>query len=146
MAKETGSDNCPFRVILNRDYGGLGVERAVFALEQNMIGKFQRTVDREQDFAGRSELDDGILNESAADAMGIGVAVPIDAAELDGNPHRAGFGKEPGQAAYYVLFERMSDCLVGHGVTSTPELEQPGSPALPGLKVRFESEMKSPPA
>jgi hypothetical protein len=42
------------------------------------------------------------------------VAIAGVAAELDGDPHRRGSGKETGQAAYNVRFTSASSCLVGH--------------------------------
>ena len=44
MFKEAGGNYRPFRMILNRDDGSLGVQRAIFAFDQDPIGKFQRTV------------------------------------------------------------------------------------------------------
>ena len=128
------------------------MERGVLAFDQNAIGKFQRTIDGEKDFARRAELDDGVLNEDAIiitiifvlagarAAVGVGmgviiataIAIAVGTAELDGNPHRSGSGKEFGQAAYDAVFESVSSCLVGHGKTSTPEDGADQSPHLPG--------------
>ena len=143
MFEEADSNNCPFRMILNRDYGGFGVQGAVFAFDDDAIGKFQGTIDRKKDFARRTEFDDGVLEKDAmvlvgAGAISVGVVIDIDiarsAAEFDGDPHRSGFGKELGQAAYDVLFECVNRCLVGHGETSTPELEQTNLPLFPVWK------------
>ena len=119
--EETDSNHGRFRMILNRDYGGFGVERAVLAFDQDAIGKFQRTIDRKQGFARRAEFDDGVLDEDAVVWVGglVRAGIAIAAAELDGNPHGRGFGKEPGQAAYNVLFESVRSCL-GHGKASIP--------------------------
>jgi len=130
------------------------MERGVFAFDQDAIGKFQRTIDGEKDFARRAELDDGVLNEDAViitiiivivlagarAVVGVGIrviiataiAIAVGTAELDGNPHRSGSGKEFGQAAYDAVFESVSSCLVGHGKTSTPEDGADQSPHLPG--------------
>src|SRR5271166_664644 len=134
MVQEAGGDRRPFRMILNRYYRGFGAKRAVNAFEQNTIGEFQRTVDHKQDFVRRTELDDGVLKVSvlAFDGAGLSVGVTVGfamtiaiyffmrrttacgAAQLDGYPHRCGFGKEPGQAAYDIGFVRASSSLVGH--------------------------------
>ncbi len=104
-------------MILNRDDGGFGVQRAVVRFDEDAIGKFQRTVDHKQNFARRAELDDGVLKKNAFVLVGAGAAiafgVAMGAAELDGNPHRRGFGKEPSQAANDVRFTSVSSCLVG---------------------------------
>ncbi len=128
-------------MILNRDHGGFGAQRAVFAFDQDAIGELERAVDGKQDFVGRAELDDGVLDKDAAVlvevfflevfaglgmgiAVGIGIGIGIGAAELDGNPHGSGLGKEPGQPANDIWFESVSGCLVRHGESSTPEVEQ----------------------
>ena len=122
MFEEADGDGCPFRMILNRDYGCFGLQRAVFAIEHDAIGKFQGVVDGKQDFVGRAELDDGVLNirAVACECAGSVISAAAGAAELDGNPHGGGFGKEAGQAAYDVLFESVSGGLAGHGETSIP--------------------------
>ena len=95
-------------MILNRDDGGFGAKRAVVRFDEDAVGKFQRTVDHKQNFARRAELDDGVLKKNAFVFVGAGTAVAIavamGAAEFDGNPHRRGIGKEPGQAADDVWF------------------------------------------
>jgi hypothetical protein len=136
--EETNGNYCPFRVILNGDHGGFGVQRAVFvfAFDDDMIGKFQRTIKRKKGFVRRAEFDDGFLNEDAAVfgvagvviSAGVVIVIASRTAEADRNPHRSGFGKEPGQAAYDVWFERVSSCLVVHRETSTPKLEQTNLP------------------
>ena len=119
-------------MILNRYHRAFGVQRTVFAFDQNAIGKLQRTVDRKEDFVRRAEFNDGVLNKDTAlfgdafpgagvaMAVGVGVVIimAVGAAELDGNPHGSGFREEPGQAAYDVLFESVSRYLVEHGKTS----------------------------
>src|SRR6202043_1688379 len=107
-------------------------------------------------FLRRAELDDGVLKKNVlglvfaggliAIGVGIGIAVAtavsvsvsivtaLGAAELDRDPHRSRVGKEPGQAAYDVWFERASSCLVGHGKTSTPEFGAAESPLFPVWK------------
>jgi len=83
------------------------MKRAVVALDQDTIGKFQRAVDHEQNFARRTELDDRVLKKNAfvfagtgiavAMAVAISVAVADDgAAEFDGDPYRRGFGEKFG--------------------------------------------------
>ena len=78
------------------------------------------------------------LREAVAVAVAISIAVSVAVnnrpAELDRDPHRSGIGKEPGQAAYDVWFERASSCLVGHGKTSTPESGAAESPLFPVWK------------
>jgi hypothetical protein len=125
-------------MILNRDHGGFGVKRAVVAFEEDAIGKFQRTVDPEQNFARGAELDDGVLKKNILVFVGsrivISVAVALGAAEFDGNPHRSGFGKEPSQAAYDVWFKSASSCLVGHGNLNPGGAGAGEPPPLPGLE------------
>src|ERR1700682_1240142 len=135
-------------MILNRDHECFGVKRAVIAFYQDAIGELQRTVEHKQNFVRRAELDDGVLKKDAlaclfvgghiaiATAVAVSVAVVtiLGAAELDRDPHRSGIGKEPGQAAYDVWFERASSCLVGHGKTSTPESGAAESPLFPVWK------------
>jgi hypothetical protein len=112
-------------MILNRDHGGFGAQRPVVAFDEHVIGELQRTGDHEQNFVRRAELDDRVLKKFVLAFVGAGgaiaVAVSISvavvamaAAELDGNPHRRGFRKEPRQAAYDVWFWSASSCLVGH--------------------------------
>jgi len=115
--EEADCNHCFFLVILNRDYRGLGVQGAVFGFDEHAIGKFQRTIHGKKNFARRAEFDDSVLNKDGSVVVGAvdAMAILVDLAELDGNPHGSGFGKEPGQAAYDVLFERWSSCLVGHG-------------------------------
>src|SRR6202162_2009385 len=129
-------------MILHRDHECFGMKRAVVTFDENAIGELQRTVEHKQDFVRRAKLDDGLLEENilafaflfadgwiaisiAILAVDFAVAVALGAAEPDRNPHRSGFGKEPRQPAYDVLFESTSSCLVGHGRPRSPELEQP---------------------
>src|SRR6266852_561098 len=137
-------------MILNGDHECFGMKRAVVAFDQDAIGELQRTVEHKQNFVRRAELDDGVLKKDvfvlvfAGGEIAIGTAVAVSvavsvgindsAAELDRDPHRSGFGKEPGQAAYDVWFERASSCLVGHGKTSTPEFGAAESPLFPVWK------------
>src|ERR1700730_18345366 len=131
-------------MILNRDHERFGMKRAVVAFDQDAIGELQRMVEYKQNFVRCAELDDGVLkknvlilvfagghiaiSDSICTAIAASVAINNGAAELDRDPHRSGFGKEPGQAAYDVWFERASSCLVGHGKTSTPESGAAESP------------------
>ena len=88
------------------------MQRAVFAFDQDAVGKFQRTVDHKQNFVRRAELDDGVLKEdgfvfvgapiAVAVAIAVAIAIARVAAEFDGDPYRRGSGKETGQAAYNV--------------------------------------------
>jgi hypothetical protein len=131
-------------MILNRDHEGFGTKRAVVAFDQDAIGELQRTVEHKQDFVLRAELDDGVLKKNVlgwlfvggliAIAPAVSVVTALGAAELDWDPHRSGVGKEPGQAAYDVWFERASSCLVGHGKTSTPEFGAAEPPLFPVWK------------
>jgi len=107
MLEEAGRDHGPFRMVLNRDHGCFGVKRAVIAFDEDAIGEFQRVVNRKQDFARCAELDDGILKKdvvavSSAGTVSVDIilAVALGAAEFDGDPHRRGFRKEPGQPVY----------------------------------------------
>src|ERR1700691_282339 len=102
MFEEADGNHSPLRMILHRDYGSLGVKRAVAAFDDDAVGEFQRMVDDKQNFARRAKLDDGVLKENDALVfLGTGVAVAIviviaiagSAAQFDGNPHRRGFGK-----------------------------------------------------
>ena len=99
-------------MILHCDYGCLGVQRAVIAFDQDAIGEFQWPVNRKQNFARCAELDYGVLEKDVfvftgvevascvAVAISVAIAVAAGAAEFDRDPHRCGFGKELGQAAY----------------------------------------------
>src|ERR1700674_3745435 len=124
-------------MILNRDHECFGVKRAVIAFYQDAIGELQRTVEHKQTFLRRAELDDGVLKKDVLACLFVGghiaiataaavsgaVVTILGAAELDRDPHRSGIGKEPGQAAYDVWFERASSCLVGHGRPRPGSLE-----------------------
>jgi hypothetical protein len=144
LFEETDGDNCFFRTILNGDYGGLGVQRAVFSFDDDVVGKFHGMIDREQDLARSAELDDGVLNKDAiiffvfffvfAGPL-ITIALAVRTAELDGNPDRSGSGKEFGQAGYDALFERVSSCLVGHVKPRPRKMEQTNLPLFPVRKV-----------
>jgi hypothetical protein len=113
-------------MILNRDYGAFGVKRSVFTFDHDLIGKFERTVDRKQDFERSAVLDDGILNKNATVSVGVAIAISISiaiairipiahpAAEPNGNPHRRGPREKSGQAAYEVLAESRNSRLNGH--------------------------------
>src|ERR1700675_4214449 len=136
-------------MILKRDHERFGMKRTVLAFDQDAIGELQRTVEDKQNFLRRAELDDGVLKKDVlgcrfvggliAVAVGTAVAVSVSvsvvtalgAAELDRDSHGSGIGKEPGQAAYDVWFERASSCLVGHGKTSTTEFGDARSPLFP---------------
>jgi hypothetical protein len=132
MFEEADRNHGSLRMILNCDYGGFGVERAIVAFDQDMVREFQRAVDYEQDFAWRSELDDSLLQKSVllvavmvvvvvgtycvgadvavAVVIILIVAITVDRgpAELDRNPNRSGFGEESSQSAYDFLFESTS--------------------------------------
>ncbi len=126
-------------MILNRDHECFGMKRAVVAFDENAIGKLQRTVEYEQNFAPGAKFNDRILKKNIlafafAFTGGLNaVAVALGAAEPDRNPHRSGFGKEPRQPAYEIWFESMSSGLVGH---DRPRSRSLGSrvPSLPGLE------------
>src|ERR1017187_10743356 len=107
-------------MILNRDHRRLGMKRTVAAFDQDIIAKFQRMIDGKQDFLRRAVLDHGLLQQNAVAFVSgpTAISVAMNAAELDGNPHRAGLGKEFGQAADNVRFESASSCLVRHSRTS----------------------------
>jgi len=82
-------------VILHGDHGGFGAQHAVVALDQHLIGKFQRLIDSEQNFVRRPELDDRVLEKGVFGFVcaSVAIAVPISAAELDGNPDWRASGK-----------------------------------------------------
>jgi hypothetical protein len=77
MFQEAGRDHGPLRMILNRNDGGFGAQRAVVAFDKDAIGKFQRVVDHKQNFARRAELDDGVLKKNAVAFAGTGVCLPF---------------------------------------------------------------------
>ena len=126
-------------MILNRDHKCFGMKRTVVAFDENAVGKLQRTVEYEQNFAPGAKFNDRILKKNIlafafAFTGGLNaVAVALGAAEPDRNPHRSGFGKEPRQPAYEIWFESMSSGLVGH---DRPRSRSLGSrvPSLPGLE------------
>ena len=95
------------------------MQRAVIAFEQNVVGKFQRNVDREQDLPGCAEFDDRVLEKwvlafARAGAVSVAGWGAMGTADFDGNSHRRGFWKEPGQTADEFGFERARACLAGH--------------------------------
>lgn len=115
MLQESHGHHGSLRMILNRAYGSLGAQRAVIALDQNAISKFQGFVHHKKNFIRRAEFNDRILGKSvlvfvngAAISVGVGVAIPISiaiagamgAAEFDWDAHWRGVRKKLGQAAY----------------------------------------------
>src|SRR5258708_14392301 len=128
-------------MILIRDHECFGMKRAVVAFDENAVGKLQRTVEHEQNFAAGAKFNDRILKKNilafafafTGGLIAISVAVALGAAEPDRNPHRSGFGKEPRQPAYEIWFESMSSGLV---VPDRPRSRRFGSrvPSLPGLE------------
>src|SRR5258706_16473388 len=106
-------------MILNRDHECFGMKRAVVAFDENAIGKLQRTVEYEQNFAPGAKFNDRILKKNilAFDFAFTGglnaVAVALVAAEPDRNPHRSRFGKETRQPAYHIWLESRSMGLSG---------------------------------
>src|SRR5258708_19516638 len=126
-------------MILNRDHKCFGMKRTVVAFDETAVGKLQRTVEYEQNFAPGAKFNDRILKKNilafafAFTGGLIAVAVALGAAEPDRNPHRSGFGKEPRQPAYEIWFESMSSGLVGHDRPRSRSLGTP-FPSLPALQ------------
>src|SRR5258708_36589234 len=125
-------------MILNRDHKRFGMKRAVVAFDENAVGKLQRTVEHEQNFAPGAKFNARILKKNIlafafAFTGGLNaVAVALGAAEPDRNPHRTGFGKQPRPPASEIWFESMSSRLVGHARPRSLSLGTP-LPSLPAL-------------
>src|SRR5258707_6597520 len=106
-------------MILNRDHECFGMKRAVVAFDENAIGKLQRTVEYEQNFAPGAKFNDRILKKNIlafafAFTGGLNaVAVALGAADPVRNPHPSGFGKEPRQPASQTCFASLTSGLVG---------------------------------
>jgi hypothetical protein len=146
MVKEADGDCGPLRVILNRDDIGLGAQKAVVTFNEDAVGKFERAINRKQDFARRAKLNDGVLKKDvlglvrgrvawavAVAAVTVSIAVVAwakGAAEFDRDTHGRGVGKESRQAIDDVLFWSASRCLIGHCNLNPGGVEQSSLPVF----------------